>query len=1097
MMNTVPSPSSYSNSSADSQESSNISMASPMTIQLSPHQVIYLPDSAMEEMLPRPYLKVREEPVEKFRFRYKSEMMGTHGSILGRNSDKNRKKSYPSVELCNYSGPAVIRCSLYTAHPDESQRSPHTHRLVVRVDNDDKDDPHDIIVSREVGYFAVFQGMGIIHTAKKHITDELVKKKRARFLEMQKAKNINVCSLSTKEEAQIRQEAEQEAKKMNLNSVTLCFEAFRIDENGYYHSICKPVFSRTINNMKSALTGELKICRIDKHVSSCMGGEEVFILVEKVGKKNIKIKFFEVDDEDNEIWCDYGKFSELDVHHQYAIVFKTPPYRDLEIEDTREVFLQLYRPTDGDCSEPIKFSYRPSDKIGRSRKRQRSSLEHNIPVVIDTNPKNFVNNTLNQMETSSNNVDRLINPLLDPVLSGDKAELLQQILDESDDNMDSSDFRDFVNNLSLSELNWLPKRQWDRIPESENGKPAFSVGTEIGKPAFNMGTENGKPAFTAFNMGTENGKPAFTMSTEYCKPAFNHLDPAFGLPFRTSAEFDISGFVKTEHRFTGGYCDTLNLAEAMQDLVTDGPKTKELVTDGQAEKSIKTPPVQPSSVTPATKVSSGTCTNPAITRLADSSFDDSTLKFIKKETKASQMHPSDLLAKKTVEELTDLLKLKPPSEELRVKVSNIFGEWKSEAGDGPLHTAILNDQKDLLKQMLIILGRVNNSHIVSFRNFHAQTPLHVAVLCNQADSAKALLSVGADPNAVNSKGDTPLHIAVDSSYDDCITELLNKENYVISNYKPRLDLRNYRGWTPLHLAAKSNNLNAVKKLVAAKADVNEVDSTYGRTVLHLAVEEGYRDIVEYLVKQTSVDVNLSNYAGNTALHIACVVNSPAIVKLLMDSKADPHKENYNLKRISEELEKGPGEEIVVKEEPQSEEEDDDDDDEGRLRIDDYEEDEDEDNERDKERKGHTSFDLASNNKEILDLLKKVEEETERRSNTPELHVEVKEEMCDSPISECTISEENGLFDEETFKKVCECLDASKGWVNLADLLDYSFLVPNIRNATSPSKLLLNYADLHGSVTVQDIRNFLEALDEHRAVEIIDLMLTRQLVTTTR
>jgi len=35
---------------------------------------------------------------------------------------------------------------------------------------------------------------------------------------------------------------------------------------------------------ESALTGELKICRIDKHVSSCLGNEEVFILVEKVGK---------------------------------------------------------------------------------------------------------------------------------------------------------------------------------------------------------------------------------------------------------------------------------------------------------------------------------------------------------------------------------------------------------------------------------------------------------------------------------------------------------------------------------------------------------------------------------------------------------------------------------------------------------------------------------------------------------------------------------------------------------------------------------------------------------------------------------------------
>jgi Rel/ankyrin family protein len=80
--------------------------------------------------------------------------------------------------------------------------------------------------------------------------------------------------------------------------------------------------------------------------------------------ENIKIKFFELDDEDNEVWCDYGKFSELDVHHQYAIVFRTPPYRDTEIDKTVDVYLQLYRPTDGDCSEPIKFAYKPSEKTG-------------------------------------------------------------------------------------------------------------------------------------------------------------------------------------------------------------------------------------------------------------------------------------------------------------------------------------------------------------------------------------------------------------------------------------------------------------------------------------------------------------------------------------------------------------------------------------------------------------------------------------------------------------------------------------------------------------------------------------------------------------
>lgn len=83
--------------------------------------------------------------------------------------------------------------------------------------------------------------------------------------------------------------------------------------------------------------------------------------------ENIKIKFFELDDEDNEIWCDFAKFSELDVHHQYAIVFRTPPYRHTDIEDKVDVYLQLYRPTDGDSSEPIRFQYNPAEKLGKCR----------------------------------------------------------------------------------------------------------------------------------------------------------------------------------------------------------------------------------------------------------------------------------------------------------------------------------------------------------------------------------------------------------------------------------------------------------------------------------------------------------------------------------------------------------------------------------------------------------------------------------------------------------------------------------------------------------------------------------------------------------
>ena len=81
--------------------------------------------------------------------------------------------------------------------------------------------------------------------------------------------------------------------------------------------------------------------------------------------ENIKIKFFELDDEDNETWSDYGRFSELDVHHQYAIVFKTPPYKNTDIEENVEVYIKLERPTDGDSSESVTFCYKPSERVGK------------------------------------------------------------------------------------------------------------------------------------------------------------------------------------------------------------------------------------------------------------------------------------------------------------------------------------------------------------------------------------------------------------------------------------------------------------------------------------------------------------------------------------------------------------------------------------------------------------------------------------------------------------------------------------------------------------------------------------------------------------
>jgi len=136
-------------------------------------------------------------------------MHGTHGSLNGANS-KRTPKTFPEVTLCNYDGPAVIRCSLFQTNLD----SPHSHQLVVRKDERDVCDPHDLHVSKDRGYVAQFINMGIIHTAKKYIFEELCKKKQDRLVFQ-----MNRRELSTKQLQELHQETEREAKDMNLNQV--------------------------------------------------------------------------------------------------------------------------------------------------------------------------------------------------------------------------------------------------------------------------------------------------------------------------------------------------------------------------------------------------------------------------------------------------------------------------------------------------------------------------------------------------------------------------------------------------------------------------------------------------------------------------------------------------------------------------------------------------------------------------------------------------------------------------------------------------------------------------------------------------------------
>lgn len=92
--------------------------------------------------------------------------------------------------------------------------------------------------------------------------------------------------LTSPELTAIERDAEKLSKEMNLNQVCLCFQAFIKNEeaNNCWVKICEPIYSNVVNNMKSALTGELRIVRMSTCTSPADGGQEIFMFVEKVCK---------------------------------------------------------------------------------------------------------------------------------------------------------------------------------------------------------------------------------------------------------------------------------------------------------------------------------------------------------------------------------------------------------------------------------------------------------------------------------------------------------------------------------------------------------------------------------------------------------------------------------------------------------------------------------------------------------------------------------------------------------------------------------------------------------------------------------------------
>ncbi|XP_043842482.1 proto-oncogene c-Rel [Dromiciops gliroides] len=294
-----------------------------------------------------PYVEIIEQPRQRgMRFRYKCEGRSA-GSIPGEHSSDNNR-TYPSIQImnCYGKGKGKVRITLVTKN---EPYKPHPHDLVGK---DCRDGYYEAEFGQERRAL-IFQNLGIRCVKKKEVKEAIISRISAEInpfnVPEQQLLNIEDC---------------------DLNVVRLCFQVFLLDEHGNLTSALPPVVSNPIYDNRAPNTAELRICRVNKNCGSVRGGDEIFLLCDKVQKDDIEVRFVLND------WEAKGSFSQADVHRQVAIVFRTPPFYKA-ITEPVTVKMQLRRPSDQEVSESMDFRYLPDEKdpYGNKSKKQKTTLD--------------------------------------------------------------------------------------------------------------------------------------------------------------------------------------------------------------------------------------------------------------------------------------------------------------------------------------------------------------------------------------------------------------------------------------------------------------------------------------------------------------------------------------------------------------------------------------------------------------------------------------------------------------------------------------------------------------------------------------------------
>lgn len=195
----------------------------------------------------------------------------------------------------------------------------------------------------------------------------------------------------------------------------------------------------------------------------------------------------------------------------------------------------------------------------------------------------------------------------------------------------------------------------------------------------------------------------------------------------------------------------------------------------------------------------------------------------------------------------DILALTPPE----AQKSNFDVDVRGPCGLTPLMVASLKgggldagDEEEDDGTAEVIAGLVaQGAQLNATMDKTGETSLHLAARYARADAAKRLLDAGADANAQDNTGRTPLHAAI-------AADAMGVFQILLRNRVTNLNARMHDGTTPLILAARLAVEGMVENLITAQADVNAADNN-GKTALHWAAAVNNTEALQILLNNAA------------------------------------------------------------------------------------------------------------------------------------------------------------------------------------------------------------------------------------------------------